>query len=134
MPIYAYRCDACGAEKDVLQKFSDAPLSVCPKCGAEAFRKVLTAPAFQLKGSGWYVTDFRDGNKAKPDAAKPAGAAGSDSGAAAGADGSGSGSDQAAAPGKAEAGGAGASAKTGETATGSSTPSTSGPSQGSAAS
>lgn len=66
MPIYAYRCTACGAEKDVLQKFSDAPLSVCPVCAAESFQRVLTAPAFQLKGSGWYVTDFRDGNKPKP--------------------------------------------------------------------
>jgi len=65
MPIYAYRCDTCGAEKDVLQKFSDVPLEVCPACGAASFHKVLTAPAFQLKGSGWYVTDFRDGNKAK---------------------------------------------------------------------
>jgi len=65
MPIYAYRCDSCGTEKDVLQKFSDAPLTVCPACGAASFHKVLTAPAFQLKGSGWYVTDFRDGNKAK---------------------------------------------------------------------
>jgi len=68
MPIYAYRCDRCGVEKDVLQKFSDAPLTVCPECGAEAFHKRLTAPAFQLKGSGWYVTDFRDGGrKPKPD-------------------------------------------------------------------
>ncbi len=65
MPIYAYRCASCGVEQDVLQKFSDAPLTVCPACGAESFHKVLTAPAFQLKGSGWYVTDFRDGNKAK---------------------------------------------------------------------
>lgn len=63
MPIYAYRCDECGAQKDVLQKFSDAPLTQCPQCGAESFHKVLTAPAFQLKGSGWYVTDFRDGGK-----------------------------------------------------------------------
>jgi putative FmdB family regulatory protein len=70
MPIYAYRCETCGHEKDVIQKFSDAPLTVCPACGAEAFRKQLTAPAFQLKGSGWYVTDFRDNGKSK--AAKPA--------------------------------------------------------------
>ena len=71
MPIYAYRCEACGHAKDVIQKFSDAPHTVCPECGADAFRKQLTAPAFQLKGSGWYVTDFRDnGKKAKkPDAA-----------------------------------------------------------------
>ena len=72
MPIYAYRCDECGAEKDVLQKISDAPLTRCTQCGAEAFHKVLTAPAFQLKGSGWYVTDFRDGgNKSKPETTKP---------------------------------------------------------------
>ncbi|NBO95102.1 MAG: zinc ribbon domain-containing protein [Betaproteobacteria bacterium] len=61
MPIYAYKCAACGFEKDLIQKFSDAPLTQCPACGAEAFSKQLTAPAFQLKGSGWYVTDFRDG-------------------------------------------------------------------------
>ncbi|ALK31908.1 FmdB family zinc ribbon protein [Burkholderia plantarii] len=61
MPIYAYRCDACGFAKDVLQKMSDAPLSVCPECGKDAFRKQVTAAGFQLKGSGWYVTDFRGG-------------------------------------------------------------------------
>jgi putative FmdB family regulatory protein len=71
MPIYAYRCESCGHAKDVIQKFSDAPLTTCPECGAAAFRKQLTAPAFQLKGSGWYVTDFRDNGRkaAKPDAA-----------------------------------------------------------------
>lgn len=63
MPIYAYRCETCGHAKDVIQKFSDAPLTLCPACGADAFRKQLTAPAFQLKGSGWYVTDFRDQGK-----------------------------------------------------------------------
>ncbi|MFM9900901.1 MAG: FmdB family zinc ribbon protein [Polaromonas sp.] len=62
MPIYAYKCDSCGHAKDVLQKMSDAPLSVCPQCGAETFKKQLTAAGFQLKGSGWYVTDFRGGN------------------------------------------------------------------------
>jgi putative FmdB family regulatory protein len=62
MPIYAYRCEACGHAKDVLQKMSDPLLSACPACGAEAFRKQLTAAGFQLKGSGWYVTDFRGGN------------------------------------------------------------------------
>ena len=61
MPIYAYRCAACGFEKDVLQKISDAPLTDCPECGKAEFAKRLTAPAFQLKGSGWYVTDFRGG-------------------------------------------------------------------------
>lgn len=59
MPIYAYRCSACGHAKDVLQKMSDAPLSTCPSCGAEAYSKQVTAAGFQLKGSGWYVTDFR---------------------------------------------------------------------------
>lgn len=67
MPIYAYRCDACGHAKDVLQKISDPLLTTCPACGAEAFKKQVTAAGFQLKGSGWYVTDFRDG--AKPTAA-----------------------------------------------------------------
>lgn len=61
MPIYAYRCEACGYAKDVLQKMSDAPLSQCPECGKDAFRKQVTAAGFQLKGSGWYVTDFRGG-------------------------------------------------------------------------
>lgn len=75
MPIYAYRCASCGAEKDVLQKFSDAPLTVCPACAAESFHRVLTAPAFQLKGSGWYVTDFRDGNKPKSSGAGESGSA-----------------------------------------------------------
>jgi putative FmdB family regulatory protein len=65
MPIYAYKCSACGFAKDVLQKMSDAPLSVCPQCGASAFDKQVTAAGFQLKGSGWYVTDFRDGGGKK---------------------------------------------------------------------
>lgn len=64
MPIYAYRCAACGHAKDVLQKLSDPLLTTCPACGAEAFSKQLTAAGFQLKGSGWYVTDFRGGNNA----------------------------------------------------------------------
>jgi putative FmdB family regulatory protein len=62
MPIYAYKCASCGHAKDVLQKISDAPLTTCPACGAEAFSKQLTAAGFQLKGSGWYVTDFRGGS------------------------------------------------------------------------
>jgi putative FmdB family regulatory protein len=65
MPIYAYRCESCGFDKDVLQKISDAPLTQCPSCGANAFRKQVTAAGFQLKGSGWYVTDFRGGNGGK---------------------------------------------------------------------
>jgi putative FmdB family regulatory protein len=70
MPIYAYKCSSCGHEKDVLQKVSDAPLTDCPACGAAAFSKQLTAAGFQLKGNGWYATDFKNGS-AKP-AAKPA--------------------------------------------------------------
>ena len=61
MPIYAYRCDECGFAKDVLQKISDEPLTECPSCGKSAFKKQVTAAGFQLKGSGWYVTDFRGG-------------------------------------------------------------------------
>jgi putative FmdB family regulatory protein len=64
MPIYAYRCEACGHAKDVLQKISDPVLTDCPACGAGAFKKQVTAAGFQLKGSGWYVTDFRGGNNA----------------------------------------------------------------------
>lgn len=62
MPIYAYRCESCGHAKDVLQKMSDPVLSTCPACGAETFKKQVTAAGFQLKGSGWYVTDFRGGS------------------------------------------------------------------------
>ena len=73
MPIYAYRCESCGFGKDVLQKMSDPQLTQCPECGKDTFRKQVTAAGFQLKGSGWYVTDFRGGNggasaPAKPDA------------------------------------------------------------------
>ncbi|MGC9162086.1 MAG: FmdB family zinc ribbon protein [Thiomonas sp.] len=59
MPIYAYKCDACGHTLDALQKVSDAPLTDCPHCGKPALRKQVTAAGFQLKGSGWYVTDFK---------------------------------------------------------------------------
>ncbi|MCA8035653.1 zinc ribbon domain-containing protein [Burkholderia arboris] len=72
MPIYAYRCEACGFAKDVLQKMSDAPLSQCPECGKDAFRKQVTAAGFQLKGSGWYVTDFRGGSGGTSAPAAPA--------------------------------------------------------------
>ena len=71
MPIYAYKCESCGHAKDVLQKMSDAQLVECPQCGAATFKKQLTAAGFQLKGSGWYVTDFRDG-KAGVEKAKDA--------------------------------------------------------------
>ncbi|EYC52550.1 FmdB family transcriptional regulator [Hylemonella gracilis str. Niagara R] len=62
MPIYAYKCSACGLAKDVLQKISDQALSTCPNCGKDTFSKQVTAAGFQLKGSGWYVTDFRGGS------------------------------------------------------------------------
>lgn len=63
MPIYAYKCESCGHRQDVLQKVSDAPLTVCPSCGQARFVKQVTAAGFQLKGSGWYATDFRGGGK-----------------------------------------------------------------------
>ena len=66
MPIYAYKCESCGHAKDVLQKLSDPLLTDCPQCGAPAFKKQLTAAGFQLKGSGWYVTDFRGGDSGAP--------------------------------------------------------------------
>ncbi len=84
MPIYAYRCASCGHSRDVLQKISDPVLTTCPVCGAEQFQKQVTAAGFQLKGSGWYVTDFRNGSGASAPAAAPgadAPAAGGDSAA-----------------------------------------------------
>ena len=80
MPIYAYRCTSCGHAQDVLQKMSDAVLTVCPACGAATYAKQLTAAGFQLKGSGWYVTDFKGGNQpaAKPAAGADAAATGGD--------------------------------------------------------
>src|SRR4051812_47823572 len=69
MPIYEYRCTNCGFQKEYLQKLSDAPLTDCPECGKAALSKMVTAAGFQLKGSGWYVTDFKNGAAAK---AKPA--------------------------------------------------------------
>jgi putative FmdB family regulatory protein len=70
MPIYAYKCTTCGHAKDVLQKMSDPLLTVCPVCGEASFQKQLTAAGFQLKGSGWYVTDFRNGNTGAPASGK----------------------------------------------------------------
>ena len=72
MPIYAYKCAACGHAKDVLQKLSDAPLTACPACGADSFSKQVTAAGFQLKGSGWYATDFRGSGAPAADAGKTA--------------------------------------------------------------
>lgn len=76
MPIYAYKCADCGFEQDVMQKVSDAPLSDCPACGKPTFAKQLTAAGFQLKGSGWYATDFKGGTPKKEEAPAPACGAG----------------------------------------------------------
>lgn len=99
VPIYAYRCADCGHTKDVLQKLSDPLLSICPACGKESFAKQLTAAGFQLKGSGWYATDFRGGSggnggkaagaaadaaPAKAESTSSASSGSSDSGSAAG--------------------------------------------------
>lgn len=65
MPIYAYACSDCGLQKDVMQKMSDAPLTTCPGCGKDTFTKQLTAAGFQLKGSGYYATDFKNGPQPK---------------------------------------------------------------------
>jgi putative FmdB family regulatory protein len=73
MPIYEYRCSSCGHELEALQKLADAPLLVCPSCHASALVKLVSASAFQLKGSGWYATDFK--GSAKPASAKPGDAA-----------------------------------------------------------
>ena len=70
MPIYEYKCSACGHQEDHLQKLSEAPLTRCPACGKKKYQKQLTAAGFQLKGSGWYASDFKGGGK-KPDEAKP---------------------------------------------------------------
>lgn len=63
MPIYEYRCEACGHQDEHLQKLSEAPLSVCPACNKSTYRKQLSAAGFQLKGSGWYATDFRNSGR-----------------------------------------------------------------------
>ena len=66
MPIYEYRCGSCGFEKEYLQKVNDAPVAACPACGSNVYTKLISAAGFQLKGSGWYATDFKNGAKPKP--------------------------------------------------------------------
>jgi len=77
MPIYEYQCQACGHDMEVIQKMSDDALTDCPECGKPELKKLISAAGFQLKGSGWYETDFKGGSKkgAKPatSEAKPAG-------------------------------------------------------------
>jgi len=68
MPIYEYRCDSCGSQKEHLQKMSDPQLTICPECGQESYSKLMSAAGFQLKGNGWYATDFKGGAKAAPKA------------------------------------------------------------------
>lgn len=75
MPIYEYRCAECGFQKEYIQKMSDAPLTTCPECGKAAFGKLLSAAGFQLKGGGWYQTDFKGGSKPREEA-KPSGCGG----------------------------------------------------------
>lgn len=72
MPIYEYRCEACGHQEEFLQKVSEPPIAKCPSCGKKKFRKLLSAAGFQLKGSGWYATDFKGGKAAAKDEPKPA--------------------------------------------------------------
>jgi putative FmdB family regulatory protein len=70
MPIYEYRCTDCNHQDEYLQKASEPPLSLCPSCGKASFQKLLSAAGFQLKGTGWYATDFK-GNGSKPAEKKP---------------------------------------------------------------
>lgn len=102
MPIYEYACNKCGHTFDVLQKISDKPLKVCPECKKSALRKLISAPSFRLKGSGWYETDFKSGNKRN--LADGGTSSTSDSGdkAASGDAGKADGGGKAATPGKAE--------------------------------
>jgi len=76
MPIYDYLCSSCGLQKDVLQKISDVPLTACPECGSQTFAKQLTAAGFQLKGNGYYATDFKSQPKAEPAPVVPPSCAG----------------------------------------------------------
>ena len=71
MPIYAYRCESCGFEKDHLQKLNDPVLATCPACNQEAYQKQITAAGFQLKGNGWYATDFKGGRPTRPKPESP---------------------------------------------------------------
>jgi putative FmdB family regulatory protein len=72
MPIYEYECGACAERREFIQKFSDTPKLTCPACGADELKRLVSAAAFHLKGTGWYVTDFRDKDKKKKDGDKDA--------------------------------------------------------------
>ncbi|WP_332671526.1 FmdB family zinc ribbon protein [Aromatoleum sp.] len=84
MPIYEYRCDSCGFQKEHMQKMSDAPLSVCPACSKDSYTKMVSAAGFQLKGTGWYATDFKGGSVSASSASKPAESAAAAAGCAGG--------------------------------------------------
>ncbi len=84
MPIYEYRCNQCGFEKDHLQKINSEALTTCPSCGAEAYVKLISAAGFQLKGSGWYATDFKNGSGKSASTTKAADNASSDSASSSG--------------------------------------------------
>jgi len=100
MPFYEYECRACGAQVEVLQKISDAPLKKCPECGRNMLTKLVSAPVFRLKGGGWYETDFKTGNRKNVVKGDKPGAGGSDKPGASGSDKPGaSGSDKPAATG-----------------------------------
>ncbi len=80
MPIYEYRCGACGHHLEALQKMSDAPLRKCPDCGKSQLRRLVSAPQFRLKGSGWYETDFKNKNETKRNLVERAASESSDGG------------------------------------------------------
>ncbi len=126
MPFYAYRCSACGHAKDVLQKMSDPLLHTCPACGGETFTKQLTAAGFQLKGTGWYATDFKGGPA-------PAASAGADEGGDKAKPADAAANSGASAPASPAAGPAGASAPVAAPATSTSPPPDGGRSSGGAA-
>ena len=79
MPIYEYRCTSCGFQKEFLQKVTDPLFTTCPECGKESFRKMLTTAGFQLKGSGWYATDFKNSGTKLEAKSRPADKVGGDS-------------------------------------------------------
>ena len=84
MPIYEYRCDSCGFQKEHMQKMSDTPLSVCPACSKDSYTKMVSAAGFQLKGTGWYATDFKGGSSSAAPTSKPAESATAPAGCAGG--------------------------------------------------
>ena len=81
MPLYEYRCESCQHQFEVIRKFSDAPIAVCPKCGAGPVVKLMSSPAFQFKGSGWYITDYARKDKGGSSPASTSGDAPADKGA-----------------------------------------------------